>query len=571
MLSVIDSAGRSACIFLALTLAAVPALALPQTPKRDSVDAKRLALRAQNRFEMVRRYNLPLRYTGAGQVCDARVGRFCQWNDEDPAPPKEPDPIHKGRNRLIATLDSAAARSPADDWIAGQRVRYLLEAGRDTAAVRAAESCAGTAWWCDGLRGLALHEVGANAASDSVFHRALSGMPARERCRWTDMSMLLDDAQRKRFGKVGCGRGDAVAARLWWLSDPFLAIPGNDRETEHYSRQMMSLILAGTPAGYNTRWGDDLRELVVRYGWSRYWTQSPGPTSSPHEGPISGHEASPNYHFFPETAKIDSVSDIDDSAWNLRLQYSSERYAPRMASVVGELVSQIALFRRGDSVQVVAVYDISRDTLLSGEAIHSALVLARDERDQPLVSELTIPRGWHSLTIDAAPRLLSLETWNTDKKRGARMRRGVGIAPRTPNSVSVSDILLFDAGSNEASDLATILPRALGSLSVDRSAKLGLYWETYGLSKPDSALPVSLTLSRITEGALRKLAEAIGLGRRTAPLSIAWNETPTLHGVATRSVVLDLSLIPRGRYRLKLELTPGRSPPVTATRVIEIL
>lgn len=559
------------CVFFALALAATGAFALPQTPKRDSIDAKRLALRAQNRFEMIRRYNLPLRYVGAGVVCDARVGRFCQWNEEDGPAPKEPDPIRKARDRLLVTLDSAAARSPADDWIAGQRIRYLLEAGRDSAAVKAAEACAGSAWWCDALRGLALHEVGANAESDSAFQKALSAMPAGERCRWTDISMLLDDAQRKRFGKIGCGRSEAVAARLWWLSDPFLALPGNERETEHYARHTMSLILSGTPAGYNTRWGDDLRELVVRYGWSRYWTMSPGPASNPREGSISGHEASPNYHFFPETAKIDSLSDIDDQAWNLRLQYSSERYAPRLASVVGELAPQIALFRRGDSVQVVAAYDVSKDTLLAGDSVHSALVLARDEHDQPVMSQLTVPRGWHSIVVDAAPHLLSLEAWNSGKKHAARTRRGVLMAPRNPNAVSVSDILLFDAASTEASDLTAILPRALGSLSVERNKKLGLYWETYGLAKPDSALPVSLTLSRISEGRLRKLAEAIGLGKKMAPLSIAWNETPTLGGVATRSVVLDLSLIARGRYRLKLELTPRGSPPVTATRIIEIL
>ncbi|MEO7501276.1 MAG: hypothetical protein ABIW94_01430, partial [Gemmatimonadaceae bacterium] len=45
---------------------------IAQTPGRDSVDARKRALRAQMRFEQVRRYNLPLRYTGAGQVCDAR-------------------------------------------------------------------------------------------------------------------------------------------------------------------------------------------------------------------------------------------------------------------------------------------------------------------------------------------------------------------------------------------------------------------------------------------------------------------------------------------------------------------
>jgi hypothetical protein len=106
------------------------------------VDARKGAVRAQIRFEQVRRYNLPMEFSSVGSVCDARVGRFCQWNEEDPKTPKEPDRIRNARANLLAALDSAAARSPADDWIAGQRIRYLVEAGRDTAAWRAAQTCA---------------------------------------------------------------------------------------------------------------------------------------------------------------------------------------------------------------------------------------------------------------------------------------------------------------------------------------------------------------------------------------------------------------------------------------------
>jgi hypothetical protein len=560
---------RIACGLLAC-LVGIPLL-YGQTASRDSAGARKRAQRAQIRFEQVRRFNLPLRYSGAGQVCDALVGRFCQWSDEESAPPREPKPIKEARNILLAALDSAAARSPADDWIAGQRIRYLVEAGRDSAAVAAAQACAGTGWWCDALKGLALHAVGADAASDSAFRQALSAMPESERCRWTDMSILLDNAQRKRFGRVGCGRRDSVAARLWWLADPFLAIPGNDRETEHYARHVMSRILDGTRAGYGVRWGDDLRELVVRYGWSRYWTRSPGGANDPDQGPISGHEASPNYHFFPQTVRIDSPTDIGESSWNLRYQYSAERYSPPIATVFGDLSPQLALFRRGDSVQVIAAYDVTQDTLLSGSAVHAALVLARNERDEPLISQSTVPRGWHNLTVDATPHLLSLETWNSEKHHGARLRRGIWLPPRNRGAVAVSDILLFDAGAGETADLASILPHTLGSLSVENGRKLGLYWETYGLARGDSALPVTLTLSRITQGAIRRLAESIGLGKRSTPLSIAWRETPALGGIATRSVVLDLSLIPRGRYGLKLELTPSGSPPVTSTRVIDIL
>jgi hypothetical protein len=554
-----------------LTSACLVATAGAQTARRDSVDARKRALRAQNRFEQVRRFNLPLRFTGAGNVCDARIGRFCQWNDEDPSTPKEPKPIREARNALLATLDSAAARSPNDDWIAGQRLRYLVEAGRDSAALKAARECSGTGWWCDALRGLALHELGDDAASDSAFRSALRGMPESERCRWSDISILLDDAQRKRYGKVGCGRKGEIATRLWWLADPFLAIPGNDRETEHYARQTMSMILDGTRAGYGIRWGDDLRELLVRYGWSRFWTRSPGPTADPHEGAISGHEAAPNYHFFPESLKIDSVADIGDSTWNLHNQYSAERYSPKIAPAFADLAPQLALFRRGDSVQVVVAYDVSGDTAFAGPALHSALVLARDEHEQPLISQSAFARGWYSLTVDATPHLLSLEAWNPEKKRGARLRSGLRLALRNPRSVTVSDILLFDAAAPEATDLSSILPHALGSLTIQGGRKLGLYWETYGLARADSALPVSLTLTRFDEGILRKLAQSIGLSTRSTPLSIAWSETPALGGIATRSVVLDLSLIPRGHYRLKLELTPAGSPPVSTTRIIDIL
>jgi hypothetical protein len=524
----------------------------------------------QTWFERVRRANLPVKFSGGAYPCDARVGRFCQWNDREEKVPKEPKPISEARDMLLRALDSAAQRAPADDWIAGQRIRYLVEAGRDSEAVRVAESCTGTKWWCEALKGLAYHEAGDYATSDSVFHEALHVMPDAERCRWTDLSYLLDDSQRKRFGKVGCGRNEALANRLWWLADPFLALPGNDRETEHYSRHVMARILDGTRAGYSVVWGDDLRELVVRYGWSRYWSRAPGNAYDPFGGAVSGHEATPNYHFFPASTKIDSLTDISESTWDFNDQLSVERYSPRVAAEFGELSAQLALFRRGDSVQVVAAYDLTPDSLFDGNAIHAALVLQRNEHEPPNISEAPSQRGWFSITMNSTPRVLSLEAWNPAKKHGGRIRRSIGLSPLPTGAVAVSDVLLFDASVGDASDLKTILPYALGTTSIAGPKKLGLYWETYGLARPDSALPVSLTLSRVSTG-LRKLVESIGLGKQSTPMSIAWHETPALGGIATRSVVLDLSLIPRGRYRLKLELTPKVGPPVTSSRIIEIL
>ena len=76
--------------------------------------------------------------------------------------------------------------------------------------------------------------------------------------------------------------------------------------------------------------------------------------------------------------------------------------------------------------------------------------------------------------------------------------------------------------------------------------------EIYGLSQSDSARPVSLTLTRINQSALRKLGESIGLASHISPLKIQWNQFAS-GSIASRSLALDLSQIPRGRYLLRIE------------------
>ena len=202
-----------AAMFVALTQA------IAQQPA-DSIAAHKKAVRAQSDFELYRRRSLPVRAVDAAlHNCDARIGRFCQWNSvDDTVPPGEPRGIGKGRDVLLKSLENLATRAPRDGWITGQRVRYLLESGDDSAAVAVARSCSATEWWCAALLGLALHESRQGLAADSAFGHALATMPADERCRWTDMTPVLNAAQRKRFGPVGCGNNEQLASRLWWLT-----------------------------------------------------------------------------------------------------------------------------------------------------------------------------------------------------------------------------------------------------------------------------------------------------------------------------------------------------------------
>jgi hypothetical protein len=553
-------------LFSAFLLAAIPGITAAQQ-SRDSVEARRRAERAQARFEQVRRQNLPRRYSGSGGNCDARIGRFCQWNaDDDTVEAKDPRVIRRARLGLLATLDSLAKKSPRDGWIAGQRVRYLLEIENDTAALGVARDCKAARWWCSALEGLALQQKWNGSAADSAFARALREMPASERCRWTDMTPIIDYSVRKRFGKVGCGKNEALAERLWWVADPFWSLDGNDRRTEHYARHTMAKIFEPARIVYNLSWANDLREMIVRYGWARYWTMGYPPALDPFGGVVSGHEATPNYHFVPVALSSDSAPSV---SYDLGMDASAERYAPVIARRLVEIDPQVAVFRRGDSALVVAAYDVARRREFDSAAVTAGLVVAHDER-APMYQDSTSGfASSMSVLVDPRPQMMSVEVVDLTGHRAAAWKRmPLNLAPM-PAGISMSDVLLFDPAEREVSTVDSAMITALGSSTVPR-AKVGIYWETYGLARTDSAMPVSLTLTRVSQGALRRLGESIGLASKTNPLSIRWTQTMSLASVTSRSVVLDLSLVPRGKYQLRIDAGPEGKPVATTAKLIEL-
>jgi hypothetical protein len=536
---------------------------MAQQQRKDSIDAHRRAEKAQAVFEMVRRRNLPVSYSGSAGVCDARIGRFCQWNSEDDTVPvKEPKAIPRARAALLATLDSAARHSPRDGWITGQRIRYLLESGNDTAAVRVARQCRAAEWWCAALEGLALQQGWNGSSTDSAFARALQAMPEAERCRWTDMTPILDSEQRRRFGKTGCGRNEQIAERLWWLADPFWSLDGNDRRTEHYARHTMAKIMEPARNTYSLSWANDLREMIVRYGWARHWTRGPGTTLEPSNGAISGHEAAPNYHFVPVALSLDSISRV---SFDLDRDASAERYAPVAARRLLEIHPQVAVFRRGDSALVVAAYDVENRHELDSTHVSASLVVAHDERSPVYQATTSGRRGAMSVVVDTRPQLMSVEIVSVDSRSGAAWRRkGLQLDPADRGSVSVSDPLLFAPQDQEVTDVDAAMRTAFGSTVVGRG-KVGIYWEMYGVARTDSARPVSLTLTRVQQGTLRRIGESIGLAARISPLTIRWNQTMAGTGFTARSVILDLALIPQGKYMLRIE-----SGAAASSRLVEI-
>lgn len=552
------------CVAAVLIGASLSAGAADAQQKRDSLEARRKASGAQARFELVRRENLPRSNYGSAGQCDARIGRFCQWNSEDDTvEARTPRAIRRAREALIASLDSAAKKAPRDGWITGQRVRYLVEAKNDSGALRVAQECQATAWWCDALMGLALHESGYIAAADSTFARSVRAMPAAERCKWTDITPLLDPPLRSKYKKVGCGKNESVAQRVWWLADPFWSVPGNDRRTEHFARHTMSKIQEPARNAYNLSWSSDLREMVVRYGWARYWTRESGTIYDPRNGAISGHEATPNYHFIPVSLGTDTIPSVK---FDLDLAASAERYSPVIARRVFEIDPQVAVFKRGDSSRVVVAYDAGVRRELDSIPLAGALALARDERAPMYLSaDSAGRRGTLSVMVESKPQIMSLEVIDTTGHKAAAWKRAVlSIKPARAGAPSLSDPLLFEPSDTDVGDLEAAMKTAIGSNTVKRG-KVGIFWETYGLPRSDSARAVSLTLTRVQTGTLRRLGESIGLAARSSPLTIRWNQVSVGAEVAARSMVLDLSLIPRGKYLLRVDAGVASS-----SRVIEI-
>lgn len=554
--------------------------AQPNPP--DSTTLLHLARTAQAAFETFRIAHLPYtRSTSHWGRCDEIVGRFCFWHEEDPAwrPAPEAPAIAAARVRLLDTLDSLAHLLPGDDWITGQQVRYAIEAGRQEEALRTARTCHATPWWCSALAGYALHAARQYASADSAFAVALQTMPAEFRCRWNDLSPVLDRLA-KRYRKLDCTERGALERRIWWLADPLYLVPGNERRTEHFARRVLDALQEQARSAYGVRWGDDLEELLLRYGWPIAWERE-APTGFSTEPPaIIGHNQPQSWQFLPPARFVESPATIQPGDWHLDAERPVTAYAPAYAAAFEELPHQVAVFHRGDSMVVVAGYRMpdpppTESAPPRPSYREAALILAQDETRPPLVvRQAAAPReGVLAAIAPTESSLLSLETLEgTDSARAARARFWLSISP-LPEGIALSDPLLFVATRDDSlpASLADVLPLTRGTDRVGRGERVGVFWETYGLEKHPGPLRVTLTVTRRGGSWIRRAAEWAGIAaRQERYVSLSWEEAARPLPVAPRALVLSLADPKPGSYLLEIQVTAPGLAPARATRDLVI-
>lgn len=455
---------------------------------RDSLRILGQAHDAQLHFEVYRRQELPRTAPSDVPACETTVGRMCYWSEPEHSKPiPEPGSITRARAKLIAKLSQLAERSRADEWIAGQRVRYMVENGDDSAAVVAARECWAAKWWCGVLLGFALHAEGHYDLAESAFDSALAVMPRDVRCRWTDISLLLEDDRRDAYRKLPCEARDSLDRRYWALAQPSYIVRGNDRRTEHFSRELLAELSKDAENAYGMKWGDDLRELLIRYGepmW--YATTWPDPGMPGAQPSPMGHDREPAYHFAAIRGSGDSVH------WDVRLKPARERYSPPYIDSIVDLDAQFAMLKRGDSALVVAVYADSNWSAHTVLGVSADAPVARVAGDTTTAVRVRRARAaWRGIVA-------GVEWYDPTNKRDSRARTWLAPPVAPPGAPELSTLVLFagdTAGS--VSTLDEALDHALTANELRGNDRLlGLYWEVYGTARGAVHAPARPTTPR---------------------------------------------------------------------------
>lgn len=524
---------------------------------------KRSAERAARTFEQRRLRllpNVPSSVGGAGDVIIGRYRYAAGEADDLTPPPAEPAEITELRLSLLRTLDSASRLVPGDGWIRSRLVWYAIEGGDTAKAVNAARGCHDdeVAWWCDALLGLALHASHRFLDAERAFDRALSTMPDSTRCRWSDVTMLLDGEAEQLLERAPCEDRALLNDRLWWLADPFYSIDGNELRSEYLARHAFAVLHDRWRASHPLGWGSDMREIVLRYAWPVAWSRDRAsersPTQSGYFLAITGHEPTPAYDFLPDAAALDSPYDVSDANWRLKRPRARAHYAHPRAAPMRPLRHQIARFLRGDSLLVVGAWDATRDTLFSATSGHLALVVSSGESRlfHTATEDSASARGVATVIAPNVDHVASLELFAGKSRAAARARRGIRALARD-SAVAVSDILLVESGVR-ARSLAEAIPHLLPDGTLDAERRVALYWEVYGLEA--GMLPqVTVSVSRVRASRARRLAEKLGLRDVPQTVQMQW-ETDALAGQgAAGTVTLDLSDRPSGTWRVSITVT----------------
>jgi hypothetical protein len=552
-------------------------LAIPE----NADDTLSNAREAQRRFERLRRQWSPVtRRPWSGSDCDEIVGRICLRHREgsDWWPQPEDARLVEARCELLATLERSASFLPREPWIVGQRVLYLVEAGRWAEAEALARACLPRdPARCGGFLGLALHGQGRFQDAERAFRSGIASIEEDRRAVWSDPRVVLDlraeDAYEDALDR-GPLSAPALEEVVWRLADPLYLVPGNDRLTEHWARRVWASIKQGTANPYGMSWGRDLEEVLVRYGWEVGWERAVDTSARMTPDAMVGHHHPESRGYMPPAEVLRDLAGSTAGVWRLSVARPRDGYAPAYAPVILPLEGELLRFPRGDRMTVVAVYALPDDTThhakhehppfeppeaFRGRSLEAGLFLTNPAGDEVHEARRSdAPQGALILDAPSGDYFASLEVWDPGRGFAARLR--LGVKASTPATVSLSDLMLLEGPLADTARLEEAVTHARQPGAVPSGEPLSFGWEVFGLGDRSEAIAYRVSLARESRGLLQNLGQWLGVSRPEEPVRISWEEPGPAAGPSFRTLTVDLPQLDDGEYLLRLELdSPGRA------------
>ncbi len=579
MLTTLSQAGAGA---LAAVLLALPVEGRLTQQEFDSVSLHKKARSAQASFERRRARELP-RVPGAGRPseCDEIVGRFCVWDvGEGDAPDPEPPAIVAHRLRLLEELRRLHRSIPGDAWILAQRVRYLVEAGQVSGAAALASVCGiDERWKCLAFLGYALHRLDETTEAEEVFSRALELMPAERRREWTGSAWAMEDELLRWIA----AQSDTVLARrrAWLLADPLLSVPGNERWTAHLARWSHALVSRESRSPHQMRWGKDLTEMVVRFGWPIGWERPVRHGWDSRDFSLSGLDRSGSFYSFPRAELLEPLNGEQVQATSISIEHRKSAYMPAYLDALEELRGQAARFWRPYGVAVL----VAGGPLQELRA-HDLVASLWAERDGEVVL-MQKHANWTALGVrlrglvpfardegpDSRSRgVIGLEAWSASARRAKRMRVGAALGPVPQGALALSDIALLEPRASLPDSLGNLLPALRTDPAwVEGDGSLGIAFEVYGLRESPGEAEMSVWVESKELGFLRRLGERLRLIERTPMARISWSEGARGEARAVfRALRIDLPDLPPGLYEVGVEVEAHGWSPISRRRSFRV-
>ncbi len=512
--------------------------------------------------------------------------------------------IRRSRDSILTRLGDAAARYPGDGWIAGQRVRFLLDNVDFDRALQAAHACMSETSWCRALEGLVYEQSGQMAAADSAFRLSVAAEVTRAgvACADTTVMVLLPAGPRRESRGRSCTEQAELSERVWWMADPLWSVAGNERFVAHYARRTSLALRSAFDTDERYVWravaaGEALQETIIRYGWPThtYWAgyQIDSAINIGRESvmmqaepPYTSKEYAPDrVALLPTFRAIENPFDAKATDWSIvrpdSLTVDDWWPTEHMAfttPIATLAAGQSIMLRRDTSIVFgVAIDDPVHQLDPTVRApLRAKLLASTAPNDVRLVRDTVLPFGVSLRVagdITPAPSVISVEVpGRVPQEIGHRNRFGLrpppSLSQMAPTDVAVSDpvfVLLPRRGATAPADPDIVLAQMVGSLTFTRQAPVALYWESYGFAPGDS-VNVEIRIARRDENnALRSFGAALGLadGRRDS-ISIKWREPDpgrqarvlaTRVPTVGRAISVDLRNLAAGEYAFIVEMS----------------